>query len=142
MSDTFGEAVYSLLAGLQAGSEIPFAVYVAGDSPANAPAAFVTYQRSAASANRMTTSAQLGLRRLQIDVYADRPSAVEYLADLIEVAVLQLSAPGSPLAIVLEGGFDRAEGTYRITDYPEIMDDGRKIHRVILTFEQREQLAI
>jgi hypothetical protein len=44
--------------------------------------------------------------------------------------------------VALEGGFDRAEGTYRITDYPEVLDDGSRIYRVILTFEQREQLAI
>lgn len=136
MSDTLGEAIYGVLSAL----EVP--VYIAGQSPSTAVAPFITYQRSSATAGRLTTRAQLGLRRVQVDVYAGSPSGAEELADQVEAAMIQLSAAGGPLATTLEGGFDRAEGSYRITDYPEVLDDGSRIYRVILTFEQREQLAI
>jgi hypothetical protein len=142
MSDSLGEAVYGLLTGVAEDFAEPFDVYVAGEAPAIASAPFVTYQRSGATAGRMTTTAQLGLRRLQIDVYAPRPSLAEEIADAVELAMGGLSAATGPASVALEGGFDRAEGTYRITDYPEVLDDGSRIYRVILTFEQREQLAI
>ncbi len=142
MSDSLGEAVYAVLSALGAEHDPAFDVYVAGDAPANAAAPFVTYQRSGATAGRMTTTAQLGLRRLQVDVYASLPSVAEGIADAVELAMGALSAAAGPSSVALEGGFDRAEGTYRITDYPEVLDDGSRIYRVILTFEQREQLAI
>lgn len=138
MSDILGEAVYSLLTSLEGAPP----VYIAGQSPANAVAPFITYQRSGATAGRLTTGSQLGIRRIQVDVYAASPSAAEVLADQVEELMLGLESAGGPLATPLLGGFDRAEGTYRFTDYPEVLDDGSRIYRIILTFEQREQLAI
>lgn len=142
MSDNLGEAVYGLLSALGADTTPAFDVYIAGDVPASAAGPFVTYQRAGATAGALTTTSQLGVRRVQIDVYAARASEVETIADTIEAAMSGFDAATGPLATPMLGGFDRAEGTYRITDYPQVLDDGSRIHRVILTFEQREQLII
>lgn len=143
MTDTLGAALYGLLTTVAAEEEQPtFDVYVAGDAPAKAPLPFVTYQRSAARAAAMTTSAQMGMRRVQINVYATDSELAEDIADRVEAAMIDLEAAGSSGATTLTGGFERAEGSYRVTDYPGLRDDGTRAFRVILTFEQREQLAM
>ena len=119
MADTVGETIYSALTAVSAECEFPFAVYVAGDAPAEAPLPFVEYQRASARAENLRVNAMSGARRFIFDVYASLPSQAETIADAIEEGLKRLTVAGGAGATPLVGGLTRAEGTYRVTDYPE-----------------------
>ena len=133
MSTAISQAIYEALAEAV---EVP--TYLEGDVPDNAGFPYLVYGLGAVNTSRMSIASRMQVRDLTVQVLATGLEEADALADAVEEAIVGISVAAANEIDPFPGGFERAEGVWRVYDTDPSEIDGDRYYRIVLSFEQRE----